>query len=624
MGLPIGTVLANRYRVRAQLGEGGMGSVYQVEDLRHPGAVYAAKELLDEPGASAEDIAAAHKRFSDEIALMRTLAHPALPAYVDSFTDNGRQYFVMEFIPGANLEERLARTHAPIAEADALRWMITVCDVLTYLHTRKPPIIVRDLKPGNVMVTPDGDARLIDLGIARTYKHGKLSNTENLGTMTYASPEHLGQTQTDARSDIYSLGATLFHLLTNQEPKPLETPPPGSIRRLQPTISEATERVVIRAMQLDPAKRYQTAAQARSALASSLAPLVPQASPQRRLVLPVGAASTRVVPAVRQPAPQPVPVTRAALTQSTRICPRCGYLNRAGAKFCAQDGARLAGAATTAEPATAPRLRVATAPAKTVSPAPSRLDTTATLATNLQRAREAYDSGKYATAIRLAQTASSIRSDYDVFMLLGQAYSKTRQPVEAAKAFSQAAGLRPTVEALTQAGLAYREASQPAEAQVALTKARQLDTRNPELAYQLALTCIDLNQLAQAEGELHEALRQRPDDARVLVGLGRVAAARKQWPEAAQWFQQAAAADKTLADAPLELGRVYLTQRNFAAAIRALEDATRLAPENAEAQTALGACYHAIGRRGPARAALRKAIALDGSNSEARDLLRHM
>ncbi|HEV2404640.1 MAG TPA: hypothetical protein VGR88_04270, partial [Ktedonobacterales bacterium] len=101
MGLPIGTLLANRYRVRAQLGEGGMGSVYQVEDMRRPGAVYAAKELLDEPGASIEDLAAARKRFADEIALMRTLSHPTLPAFVDSFTDGGRQYFVMEFIPGA-------------------------------------------------------------------------------------------------------------------------------------------------------------------------------------------------------------------------------------------------------------------------------------------------------------------------------------------------------------------------------------------------------------------------------------------------------------------------------------------------------------------------------------------
>ena len=626
MGLPPGTLLAHRYRVVTPLGEGGMGSVYQVEDTRRPGAVYAAKELLDEPGASAEDIAAAHKRFSDEIALMRTLSHPALPSFVESFTDGGRQYFVMEFIPGANLEERLARTHAPIAEADALRWTITVCEVLTYLHTHKPPIIVRDLKPGNIMVTPSGSARLIDLGIARTYKHGKLSNTENLGTMTYASPEHLGQTQTDARSDIYSLGATLFHLLTNHEPKPLETPVPGSLRRLQPTISEATERAVIRAMQLDPAKRFQSAAQMRSALASALAPLDPKPATSPRVVLPAGAASTRVVPAVKpaSSAAPPVPVTRAALTQSARICPRCGYLNRAGAKFCAHDGARLGAASANGDAALAARIGASSRPAPAVSAPVTRVDTSASLTSSLQRAREALDAGKYATAIRLAEAAAQTRNDYDLLLLLGYAYAKSHQPLDAARAFARASQLRPTVEALTQEGLAYRDASHPAEAQVAFTKARQLDARNPELAYQLALTCIDLGQLAQAEGELQEALRQQPSDARILVGLGRIAAARKQWQEAIDWFQKAITADGSLAAARIELGRAYMSQRNFAAAIRALEPASRLAPESAEVQTALGMCYHAIGRRSQARTALRRALALDGQNSEARELLKHM
>ena len=101
--------------------------------------------------------------------------------------------------------------------------------MLSYLHAQHPPIIVRDLKPGNIMVTPEGDVFLIDFGIARTYKAGKQSNTENLGTAIYASPEHHGHGQTDARSDIYSLGATMYHLLTNVEPAPMETPRPGIV-----------------------------------------------------------------------------------------------------------------------------------------------------------------------------------------------------------------------------------------------------------------------------------------------------------------------------------------------------------------------------------------------------------
>jgi Flp pilus assembly protein TadD len=523
----------------------------------------------------------------------------------------------------------LARTHAPLPEADVLRWSMTVCDVLTYLHTRKPPIIVRDLKPGNIMVTPEGEARLIDLGIARTYKHGKASNTENLGTMTYASPEHLGQTQTDARSDIYSLGATMFHLLTNHEPKPLETPLPGSLRRLQPGVSEATERAIIHAMRLDPGQRYQTAAKMRDALAACLAPLQPHPARPKPGTLPRGAAATRVVPAVHAPSqatpaasPMPVPVTRAALTQSTRICPRCGYLNRAGAKFCAHDGARLSNVPAVAS--TAARVAAATRPAPVLSAPVARGAASGSITATLQQARAAFDAGRYTAAVRLAESVTRGRPDYDAALLLGDAYLKTRQPLEAAQAFAQAATLRPTVEAFTREGLAYREAARPAQAQLAFTKARQRDPHDPELAYLLALTCIDLGQFAQAEGEVDETLRLRPNDARALVARGRIAVARKQWPTAIDSFQQAIAANATLAEAQLELGRAYLAQRNFAAAIHALEPAARLDPENAEAQTALGVCYNAIGRRGPARAALRKAVALDDKNTEARELLKHM
>ncbi|MGH2486850.1 MAG: protein kinase domain-containing protein, partial [Ktedonobacterales bacterium] len=475
-------------------------------------------------------------------------------------------YFVMEFIPGANLEERLARTHAPLPEADTLRWSMTVCDVLTYLHTRKPPIIVRDLKPGNIMVTPDGEARLIDLGIARTYKRGKLSNTENLGTMTYASPEHLGQTQTDARSDIYSLGATMFHLLTNHEPKPLETPLAGSLRKLQPRVSEATERAIIHAMRLDPSQRYQTAAKMRDALSACLAALQPHPARLKPVAPPRGAAATRVVPAVRVPSPatpaaqpKPVPVTRAALTQSTRICPRCGYLNRAGANFCAHDGARLTNAPAVAAAA---RVAVATRPAPVLSAPIERGVASGSITATLQQAQAAFDAGRYTAAVRLAESVSRGRPDYDAALLLGDAYLKTRQPLEAAGAFAQAATLRPTVEAFTREGLAYREAARPAQAQVAFTKARQRDAHDPELAYLLALTCIELGQYAQAEGEVDETLRLRPNDARALVARGRIAVARKQWPTAIDSFQQAIAADATLADAQLELGRAYLAQRN--------------------------------------------------------------
>src|SRR5215472_1401436 len=157
MGLPLGTLLHSRYRIQARFGEGGMGSVYQVQDLARPGVILAVKELLDDASAPPDEIALAKKRFEDEIALMRQLRHLRIPAYVDDFSQSGRRYFVMQFIPGGTLEDRLLLSHAPLPERDVLAWMIDVCDALAYLHGRKPPIIVRDLKPANIMVTPRGD-----------------------------------------------------------------------------------------------------------------------------------------------------------------------------------------------------------------------------------------------------------------------------------------------------------------------------------------------------------------------------------------------------------------------------------------------------------------------------------
>ncbi|MGH2514580.1 MAG: protein kinase domain-containing protein, partial [Ktedonobacterales bacterium] len=134
MSLAPGTTLAGRYRVLSRLGEGGMGGVYQVEDLAQPGTVWAVKELLDDQSASPEDVAWAHRRFDAEIELTRQLRHGRIPRFKTAFAENGHRYFVMEFVPGANLEQRLAQTRAPLPERDVLRWMSDVCDVLAYLH----------------------------------------------------------------------------------------------------------------------------------------------------------------------------------------------------------------------------------------------------------------------------------------------------------------------------------------------------------------------------------------------------------------------------------------------------------------------------------------------------------
>lgn len=640
MGLGPGTVLQGRYRVLSRLGEGGMGSVYQVEDLAKPGVVWALKVLLDDATASPEDVAWARKRFQDEVALMRRLGHPRIPKFQAQFREGGRDCFVMEFIPGSNLEDRLTQTHAPLPERDVLRWAIEICDVLAYLHHQQPPIIVRDLKPGNIMVTPRGEARLIDFGIARTYKAGKLSNTENLGTMTYASPEHLGQTQTDARSDIYSLGATLYHLLTNVEPEPMTTPAPGSMRRYQPALNEETERVVIRAMQFDPARRYQSAEEMRDALSRCLRLLEPtgaQPSPSRArkaqpVVLPAGAASSAAAHrAGGATAPQRAPATRTGLPADGRVCPTCGYLNRKGARFCARDGTQLADRAAQAARVTGGARTKQSGAASTspwttsgaVGSNGTALGGTAEL--NQQRATEAFGAGHYVQAARQAEAAiAKGRGTYDTYALLGQSYRKLGRAVEAAEALLRAAESRPTAEALREAALALHEAGKLTDAQVALTRARTLEPRDPEAAYLLGVVCVDLGQLSQAEADLTAAYELRPGHAPTLVALGRLAVARKQWREAADWLHRAAALDPDDAGPHLELGRLRLAEHRPADAVHELEQAARLAPESVDAQTALGVAYHAVGRRAQAREALRRAVALDPGATEARHLLKQM
>src|SRR5579883_2543922 len=295
-----------------------------------------------------------------EITRLLSWKHPRIPSLILSFQERGNYYFVMEFVPGRSLEKMLEDTNAPLDEESVVRWMIQVCDALSYIHSQNPPIILRDLKPGNIMVMPDGNVELIDFGIARRFDPNKRTNTENLGTISYASPEHLGSitapgqrrsaqnpgklVQTDARSDIYSLGATMYHLLTNHEPEPIQTPAPGSIYAKNPRLHTIqvgnriicpVEQVIIKAMQQDPTQRFQSADAMRTALQQCIAYI---ANP---------APTTVQIPALSSNATIVVPSTA---TGNEVICPKCGYRNRPGAKFCKRDGQPLTHGATVVPP----------------------------------------------------------------------------------------------------------------------------------------------------------------------------------------------------------------------------------------------------------------------------------
>ncbi len=254
--LTAGTVVQDRYRIVRTLGKGGMGAVYLVEDLRLYGKRWALKELL-ERFLDLDERAEAVELFRREVQMLVGLSHPNLPEVVNTFEVKGRHYLVMEYIEGQTLQE-LVRD-APdgyLPEDQLLDWATQICDVLGYLHSHDPPIIFRDLKPANVMITPNGQVKLIDFGVARLFDPSKGTDTLRMGTVGYAPPEqYAGQGQTTPRSDVYALGATLYDTLTTDSPEahPFVFTP---LRQLNNRISTRTARAVGKAVQLDPGDRF--------------------------------------------------------------------------------------------------------------------------------------------------------------------------------------------------------------------------------------------------------------------------------------------------------------------------------------------------------------------------------
>ena len=273
MTLNSGDILVNRYRIVKLVGQGGFGAVYRAWDTSL-GVPVAVKENLD---TSAE----AQRQFEQEARLLAPLRHPNLPRVGDHFfLPNQGQYLVMDFVEGHSLEALLAERGGPLGEGEALGWIGQVCEALEYLHTRTPPIIHRDIKPANIIITADGRAVLVDFGISKAYDP-TLTTTRGARAVTpgYSPPEQYGMGKTDARSDVYALGATLYTLLTGAPPPESvaliaggETLPP--IRQANPGVNPATEAAVVAAMALASSQRLGGAGELRAALAGrAVAPL---------------------------------------------------------------------------------------------------------------------------------------------------------------------------------------------------------------------------------------------------------------------------------------------------------------------------------------------------------------
>ncbi|HEX6288011.1 MAG TPA: serine/threonine-protein kinase [Herpetosiphonaceae bacterium] len=307
------------YRITRVIKEGGMGVVYQAVD--DDGAVYAIKEMHDR-FTNSQERADGIQRFLDEALLLRKLkGHPGIPHVYRSFIDEGRYYLSMEFIFGEDLEDLLKREKR-FPEPQVLTWADQLCDVLEFLHGNG--LIYRDMKPSNVMITPEGHVKVVDFGIAKLLQPGHRGTM--IGTPGYAPPEQYQGIAT-AQSDVYALAATLHHLLTGRDPRdepPFSFPPAYSV---QPSISLATSQALERALQLELDDRFKTIGEFRRALpiptgdrrptrAFDLPPAAPPQPPARQQQAPprtkpkpqpAAQAPPRQVPTRQQPQPKPQP-----------------------------------------------------------------------------------------------------------------------------------------------------------------------------------------------------------------------------------------------------------------------------------------------------------------------------
>lgn len=253
--LQSGTILENRYKIINLVKAGGMGAIYKAQDNKLD-CICAVKELLPLQG-NPQKQTQAEEWFKREAKLLARLDHANLPKVSDYFISHGRYYLVMTFIEGEDLDTKLLREGNPgLSEDKVVEWARQILDVLHYLHSQKPPVIYRDIKPANIMVHKDGRAMLIDFGIARTIHQDRCETKKTvIGTNGYAPIEQC-RGNAEPRSDLYALGATMHQLLTGIEPLPFRFQP---LRKINPSFSQKLEAAVMKALQDNVSERFSTA-----------------------------------------------------------------------------------------------------------------------------------------------------------------------------------------------------------------------------------------------------------------------------------------------------------------------------------------------------------------------------
>lgn len=278
--LQAGAMVQGRYIIQKQIGEGGLGRVFLAQD--EGGRRYALKQIREMPleGQAVDDIYL--RSFQREAHILSSLPHPYLPIARDFIVSPDSLIIVMDYVEGRTLADELETSNGPLTEKKALAWAVQVCEALIYLHSKRPPIIHRNIKPKNIILegSENPRVRLIGFGLARYYVEGLAKDEDNLGTKGYSPPEQYGLAQTDPRSDVFGLGATLYAVLTHTDPGEYVTDDDlenlafnfPELSQVNPLVSNATNQAVMKALRADPQERFQSGAEMKTALESILSP----------------------------------------------------------------------------------------------------------------------------------------------------------------------------------------------------------------------------------------------------------------------------------------------------------------------------------------------------------------
>lgn len=593
--IPANTILRGRYRIVQQLSKGGMGAVYQAID-ENLNCVVAVKEAL----ALTKD----HLRaFTREAQLLANLNHPALPRVTDHFTDGDGEFLVMQFIPGHDLADLMAIRERPFGVNQVFEWACSLLDALEELHSNTPPVIHRDIKPSNLKLTPHGKIILLDFGLAK----GLAGHMARLGTgqssssiygytRHYAPPEQIKNTGTDQRSDLYSLGATLWSLLTAKLPPDAlvravqkESGRPDPLRdvdELNPDVPRGIASVLHRAMALNRSHRPASAARMKELLREGTQP--EQKKPEKvvtppRLISTHTANPRKTRPLAEQPGTvEPGEIGARHLGENNRR--RRDVDTLADRRFTTPDPAPAS-----AEPS------VKNSPPPTMS-APESLSAAASA---------------NSVGMRTMQAQPDVLYSQDDLAIFKVAPSRPLPPGFAKKALLPQPVLNHKIDEAISRGNAQRDLKNYALAEEEYRSALRLDPTDARIYYALGNVFYDQGRFQDAIQAYWESLRNNPNDPVAYKNLGIAYEAQQGYAEAIAQYQKAIELDPKYAHAYNNLGQVFARQRRYDEAIQQFRKVIAIDPMYARAHNGLGHVYYAKKQYSEAIEQFQRAIEID-------------